>query len=71
MLPRWRHPLPPSYLDEDLLDHLLGDCAILLALALLHRGDHLGEAVDLALQERHHPRRAVQVRLNLERKQGC
>ena len=67
MLTRWRHPLS-SYLDQDLLDHLLGDRALLSA--LLHRGDHLGEAVDLALQERHHAGRAVQVRLNLERKQG-
>ena len=66
---RWRHPLPLYYLDQDLLDHLLGDCALLAA--LLHRGHHLGEAVDLTLQERHHPRRAVQVRLDLERKQGC
>ena len=39
--------------------------------SLLHRGDHLGEAVDLALQERHHAGGAVQVGLNLERKQAC
>ena len=57
-----------SHLHQYLLDHVLGDRALLAA--LLHRGHHLGEAVDLTLQEGHHPRGAVEVRLNLECNEG-